>query len=57
LGFALNAWKKRTSGRRIRGSLCERGLVDPEGEIRYTELVKELTEEPNYEAVLEAITI
>ncbi|MBW2029668.1 MAG: thiol peroxidase [Deltaproteobacteria bacterium] len=30
-------------------------VVDGDGTVRYTQLVKELTEEPDYEAVLEAV--
>lgn len=30
-------------------------VVNPEGEVIYTELVSEITQEPNYEAALEAI--
>ena len=30
-------------------------LIDPEGKVIYTELVPEITQEPNYEAALKAV--
>ena len=30
-------------------------VVDPEGKVVYTELVPEITQEPNYEAALKAV--
>jgi thiol peroxidase len=30
-------------------------VINPEGEVAYTELIPEITQEPNYEAALEAV--